>query len=217
MPRLEPHNPPFNSHSGIYTASQLAEMPLKQWLDEICIASYKNTVSDPDNSQITAWEEEKSCLKKAFSDAHYEPLTFIFEYAMPQYEVKYRELEYPPAVRADAIILEATTVIVIEFKRKRGFDEKYLNQATKYANRLKKYHAASSLLDVKTIYCSTHDRDILIHPEDERGNEDENVIYCSGELIGEAANELLPRKLKKHGNIQGWVGCEFQRRPSLYL
>lgn len=141
----------------------------------------------PSPSECNSWGKSFTTLKKALKkcDKH-QNLTILFEYVLPSGKYS-SEKGFLGQVggRADAIILSKNIVTVLEFKD-RTFDAckaaGYMNQAKKYADRIRKYHVEAAEQKIKTI--------LVCIPETGLNQKMNGITICSPDILGETLLHL---------------------------
>ena len=102
-------------------------------------------ISSHRSTQIKAWQQELRLLKEQLAAPQFNDWFIILEYEIPR-----------RSRRPDVIILNSTTIFVVEFKTgARGFDPTACWQANSYARDLRDFHAESYGHRIVPILCAT--------------------------------------------------------------
>ena len=103
-------------------------------------------ISSHRSAQIEAWRIEIRMLKEQLADPQFQDWFIILEYEIPR-----------RSRRPDVILLNSTTIFVVEFKvGARGYDSASRWQTNSYARDLRDFHAASYGHRIVPILCATN-------------------------------------------------------------
>lgn len=200
-----------NTMVGTYCAclSVKAFMNLSkdEWLRKMLRGFVRINQCKAHDRQVAAWENCYDVLHDALAllPKTYN-LSLVFEYAMPCNKSGTKRAELGRAVRADVILLEKTTAVVMEFKRKRDFFIGDLRQAKKYKTRLQKYHVGSVGMHKKVVY-------VLTKANGYYDCHYRGAICCSPDKLADALGRVIPEKPIKHANAPAWLSSGFVADP----
>lgn len=97
-------------------------------------------------AQIEAWKQEIRLLKEQLASPQFQQWHIVLEYEIPR-----------RSRRPDVVLLNATTIFVIEFKMgARTFDSTSRWQATSYARDFRDFHAESHDRRIVPVLCATN-------------------------------------------------------------
>jgi len=156
--------------------------------------------SQPAASQVAAWEEEVSIVKRVLvacaDEADLRTWSVVLEYELP--------LE--GGRRPDVIILPGASVVVCEFKQATHATQAAIDQTEAYARDLIEYHGGSRGLTVTPVLVLTRVRGL-------------NADFDPVALVDpdELSSILLQSETTGHIDLSGWLDSSYDPLPTLVM
>ena len=160
-----------------------------------------------EEGQIKAWKDCYNVLHESLSalPASYNNCWIVFEYVLPKHKPGSKKFLDEIHIRADALLISADTVLVLEFKQ---FKDPFgFKQAKKYQARIEAYHAQSQDMAVYPLLVLTKAVDYVDNVEE--------VYGCSPDRLAKEIIYLCGDKPNTSLNINCWLDSDFCANKSI--
>ena len=161
----------------------------------------------PSDSQKKAWRNCYGALCDTFRTLpeSFQDLWIVFEYVLPRHAPWTKKFRKETHIRSDVILVGGETALVLEFKQYKNPFIGFYQQAKKYRNRLRRFHAESQGMRVEAAV-------VLTKAKAFRGSF-EDVPGCSPDQFPSLLKALFGETPERLCNIRRWLDSDFFSAP----